>query len=1033
MKVHFFNQTHTRTLCQKLLMNVLFFFGLISWLNAQTFEIVPCGSLAIEICPIYDPSWGNATGIPNPLPGDCDPCSLTSINCRSFQYSVELVTTCLPNAQDFVLDYEAILATLSLSVTGSNPIPLSRINATATQACLSGSFKNYIQVSPNGNAVTFDFHAVPNEQLPQLIFSAIPPSCNFRCHLFNVVIDAWPGETVNLSCSFPPISTSYVDGDGLPACTNDPNSSSGNGFGCSSPLGSGGVVIIPKPPASSHMVCVEFAQDIPDQIVYGPANDFLPTIPMFLNSNVSQTSIIQSLDYLIKIQSVNPIEKPKIIPFVDLSDPSNPINFTPNIVEMRVESIPNTNDWWVRIRLENVIVDPGDFSKFLDIEIQKPLNSSLPGELEISLSPGRLTGTMNGMGTCEMSCVDSDIIDICYPGYYPCTNYDYDFKFRIETLGPLLDCSPRLYLSLQWTKPANIMVAELQHIKLDLDFILSGDLVTGTIVNSDALLLPSCADCNNPTVPTPGCSLNGDNWNGCGVAAPVFDFANKNLHICFDRHPTSGEFARWNNQLYVELPFEGFNGTIDGIVVRQAEVGVFDLANNVICAAPVEIVGLPIATSPNTHIYGKIERAIPIDPTMDNGVSMVNITLDPAQVPTPPSPVLTGILGTYNLCAEPHADPNKDPNEYNVIPKKDINPLNGVSTFDLVKMSKHILNVAPFTSPFEYVAADINKNDQVTTFDIVELRKLILGIYTDFPANDSWRFVEKNYVFPSPNPLPNLKEDKFVYLNSNDREANFFAVKIGDVTGDALNNNFSGANANFEMQVPSESPEKGIITFPVKSGGNEPLIAVQAGFQFDPNKLELVGVSKATIKGLNADCFGYNELGKGIIKLIWLSPDMEDEALMPGQVLCYLTFKQKGKQESMPTTIAFSTDPNFKPLGFTIADKVFALKMDQSSLTAVPVERGNGEDLHLKPRIEVRPNPTDGATMLYVEVPEEEKMSRLSIYGPFGVRMFYKEFKFAKGVIEIPIPESMDWPTGVYTWQWMGSKSGKIEGRIIRI
>ena len=80
----------------------------------------------------------------------------------------------------------------------------------------------------------------------------------------------------------------------------------------------------------------------------------------------------------------------------------------------------------------------------------------------------------------------------------------------------------------------------------------------------------------------------------------------------------------------------------------------------------------------------------------------------------------------------------------NLRPIKNINPSNGVSTFDLVLISKHILGTAPFTNCFQHIAADVNKNGQATTFDLVELRKIILGIYSSFPSNTSWRFIPKN-------------------------------------------------------------------------------------------------------------------------------------------------------------------------------------------------------------------------------------------------------------------------------------------------
>jgi hypothetical protein len=61
-------------------------------------------------------------------------------------------------------------------------------------------------------------------------------------------------------------------------------------------------------------------------------------------------------------------------------------------------------------------------------------------------------------------------------------------------------------------------------------------------------------------------------------------------------------------------------------------------------------------------------------------------------------------------------------------PELDDNPLNGVSTYDLVLIKNHIDGDLPFTSPYQYVAADINRSGTITTFDILELRNLILGI-----------------------------------------------------------------------------------------------------------------------------------------------------------------------------------------------------------------------------------------------------------------------------------------------------------------
>ncbi len=73
----------------------------------------------------------------------------------------------------------------------------------------------------------------------------------------------------------------------------------------------------------------------------------------------------------------------------------------------------------------------------------------------------------------------------------------------------------------------------------------------------------------------------------------------------------------------------------------------------------------------------------------------------------------------------------------------DNNPLNGVSTFDLVLINRHVLGTTPFVSPFQIIAADANNSGSVTTFDIVELQRLILGKYQELPIGISWRYVPK--------------------------------------------------------------------------------------------------------------------------------------------------------------------------------------------------------------------------------------------------------------------------------------------------
>jgi len=122
---------------------------------------------------------------------------------------------------------------------------------------------------------------------------------------------------------------------------------------------------------------------------------------------------------------------------------------------------------------------------------------------------------------------------------------------------------------------------------------------------------------------------------------------------------------------------------------------------------------------------------------------------------------------------------------FNMTPTKNTNFLNGVTTYDLVLIQKHILGIELLDSPRKLIAADANQDGKVTTLDIITLRKLILGLTNELPNGKSWRFVPLDYFFPNfddpfqppfPERIERPRSD-----NSLLPDYNFVGIKIGDV------------------------------------------------------------------------------------------------------------------------------------------------------------------------------------------------------------------------------------------------------------
>ena len=126
--------------------------------------------------------------------------------------------------------------------------------------------------------------------------------------------------------------------------------------------------------------------------------------------------------------------------------------------------------------------------------------------------------------------------------------------------------------------------------------------------------------------------------------------------------------------------------------------------------------------------------------------------------------------------------------DYSVTGTKNDNYLNGISTLDLVLMQRHILGQAQFDTPYKMIAADVNNDKNISAVDLLDLRKLILGIFEEFPNNDSWKFIDESDRLSVSNPW--LYSDEIVIQNLEEdmMGENFVAVKIGDVNGSAVTN-----------------------------------------------------------------------------------------------------------------------------------------------------------------------------------------------------------------------------------------------------
>lgn len=126
---------------------------------------------------------------------------------------------------------------------------------------------------------------------------------------------------------------------------------------------------------------------------------------------------------------------------------------------------------------------------------------------------------------------------------------------------------------------------------------------------------------------------------------------------------------------------------------------------------------------------------------------------------------------------------------------------NGISTLDIVFISRHLIGLECFTEIWQYLAADVNGDGTISTLDIIELQKLILYITNELPlvTNNTYNqpvvyFAQSDYDgmqairdFDGCNGFDESTLFGFyngiTCQNTSNGEIDRYAIKRGDVSG----------------------------------------------------------------------------------------------------------------------------------------------------------------------------------------------------------------------------------------------------------
>jgi len=349
---------------------------------------------------------------------------------------------------------------------------------------------------------------------------------------------------------------------------------------------------------------------------------------------------------------------------------------------------------------------------------------------------------------------------------------------------------------------------------------------------------------------------------------------------------------------------------------------------------------------------------------------------------------------------------------YTLQPYNNANWLNGVTTYDLVLISKHILGLAPLNSPYKMIAADANLSGSITTFDMVQLRKLILGIQDSIPGISSWRFVDSEFVFPNPlNPFETAIPEKFTYnaLNDNQLGQNFIGIKVGDLNGTS---NAAQARAPQDtawlsiQNRPLNRGETCIIPLQLEYGAD--LEGFQFELQADPDYLQIDSIEWANPRVLGPEHVAIKS--RGVVAVSWDNPS--GETLGTTVLTLHVTAMQNTSLQS-----ALKLDLQ------RMEAELYAQNEEQA--LALMLSFGRHAPTPTASRLEVFPNPAQGE--FWVKNPTPAAPGVLQCMDARGQIVWTKSGLFPELV---SIREMNALPAGLYAMQW-SSEGAVFQGKLV--
>jgi len=367
------------------------------------------------------------------------------------------------------------------------------------------------------------------------------------------------------------------------------------------------------------------------------------------------------------------------------------------------------------------------------------------------------------------------------------------------------------------------------------------------------------------------------------------------------------------------------------------------------------------------------------------------------------------IHGKFQISDIPTAD------RYNLQTTKDTKHLNGVSTYDLVLLSKHINGVINFSSPYQYIAADVNNSGTITIRDLLELRNLILFQTTRFENHNSWQIINNSVDLSDP-LSPDIDVEEVFEAGAIMNRFEYTGVKIGDINASA--NPRRRNNDEGKILIEDSFVRAGEnIRIPISFENSQNIEGFQLAFEIEDENLQVKDLSSNL---QNFDKSNFNNTDEGLF-LSWVSYSTHS---INKDVEIYIDVKVK-KDTYLSESVGV-LNREFNSELYNTDLEIIDLKLHYTK-ESQEIE----QEISLNSKVYNHPNPFVDFTEIYFDLLKKSEV-RLEVHSNNGTLILSNTATYEKGTQKIRLDATQIINPGLYYYSIIQGDLQKTTNALIK-